>query len=78
MAIATATATFTGVEDSVAVTWSALNTATPAVSAGVCIGDAPLGPVDVDIPSASITASGCTVVPSARFVGIIEIIASDQ
>lgn len=76
MAIATTTATFTGSEDSVAVTWPTLGTATPAVSLGVCISDSPLGVVDADYTN--LTASGCTVVPSERFTGTVEIIAVDQ
>jgi len=76
MAIVAVTATFTGAEDSVAVTWTALNTATPAVTAGVCLPDTTLGVVDADVTSVS--ATGCTIVPSDRFVGTVEVIAMDS
>jgi len=76
MAIQTAIATFTGAEDSVAITWSAPFSSAPLlVSAGVQISDTG-GAVAVDIPAASLTAAGCTVETSGRFTGLVELIAS--
>jgi hypothetical protein len=76
MAIQTAVATFTGAEDSVAVTWSAAFGAAPTVAtAGVLISDG-FGAVGIDIPTSSLTATGCTVETSARFTGAVELIAS--
>lgn len=74
MAIATATATFTGAEDSVAFIWSTAFINTPTlVTTGVVISDS-LGPVVVNI--VSVTNAGCTVETSARFTGAVELIAS--
>lgn len=75
MAIQTARAFFTGAEDSVAVTWPTLGTATPAVSMGVTTLDAPLGVISASYTT--LTASGCTVVPTERFTGTVEVIAMD-
>lgn len=76
MAVGTATAIFTGAEDSVAVTWvmvaGSAFTAPPAVTAGVNVSDGG-GPVAVDV--VSVTTTGATVNPSARFTGTIELIA---
>lgn len=73
MAIATATATFTGSEDSVAVLWPTAFAVAPSVTAGVDVTDG--ATVEVDV--VSITATGCTVEASARFTGVVELIASD-
>jgi hypothetical protein len=76
MAIQTAVATFTGAEDSVAVTWSSPFSSSPTlITAGVVISDSG-GAVAIDIPSASVTGAGCTVETSARFAGAVELIAS--
>lgn len=74
MALATATATFTGVQDTVAVVWSAAFIAAPTlVTSGVVITDGS-GPVYVDI--ISVTNTGCTVETSGRFSGAVELIAN--
>lgn len=79
MAIISTTATFTGAEDSVAVSWTALGTSTPAVSLGVAVDTSQPGNTGVvDADFTSLTSSGCTVVPSARFIGTVEVIAMDQ
>lgn len=75
MAIATATATFTGAEDSVAVSWSTPFSSTPTVRQdGVVISDGN-GPVAVNI--ITVTTTGCTVETSGRFGGTVELIARD-
>jgi hypothetical protein len=74
MAIATATATFTGVEDSVAVVWSTAFVGAPTIKqSGVNIADGN-GPVSVDL--ISVTNTGCTVETSGRFTGTVDLIAS--
>lgn len=74
MALATATATFNGSQDSVAVVWSTAFVSTPTVRQdGVVITDG-LGPVAVNI--ISVTNLGCTVETSGRFTGAVELIAS--
>lgn len=73
MAIATATATFNGTQDSASVSWS-LTAAVPATSAGVCVSD---GLGDVDVELTGVSSSGCTVLPTSRFTGTVEIIAMD-
>jgi len=74
MALATATATFTGAEDSVAVVWSTAFISTPSVrQTGVVITDGG-GPVAIDIINP--TNTGCTVETSGRFTGTVELIAS--
>lgn len=74
MALATATATFTGVEDSIAVVWSTAFVGTPTVRQdGVNISDG-LGGVAVNIISP--TNLGCTVETTGRFTGTVELIAS--
>jgi hypothetical protein len=76
MAIQTAIATFTGAEDSVAVTWSATFASAPTVlTAGVVISDTG-GAVGIDVPLASVTSTGCTVETTGRFAGAVELIAS--
>lgn len=71
MAIQTATATFTGAEDSVAVTWPALGYTPAAISIGPCTSDS-LGVVDAF--ASSVTSTGCTITPTARFTGTVEVI----
>jgi hypothetical protein len=73
MAIVTATATFDGTQDTVAVTWSTPFVSTPGVTAGIGVRDGQT--LDVDITS--VTTTGCTVAPTSRFVGVVELIASD-
>lgn len=75
MAIATATATFDGTQDSVAVVWPAPFANAPNVTFGVGVLDG--STVEVDVPLASITTTGCTVETFARFAGKAELIASD-
>jgi hypothetical protein len=75
MAIVVATATFDGTQDSVAVLWSSAFSAAPGtVTYGIGISDGG-GVIDCDVTS--VTATGCTVEPSARFTGVVELIASD-
>jgi hypothetical protein len=74
MALSTATATFNGSQDSVAVVWSTAFISAPTlVTSGVVITDGS-GPVMVDI--ISVTNTGCTVETSARFTGAVELIAN--
>lgn len=73
MAIVVATAAFTGAEDTVVVTWSTPFLAVPSAPAGVSVSDGQT--LDVDLTS--VTTTGCTVEPTARFVGNVELIASD-
>jgi hypothetical protein len=74
MALATATATFTSAEDSVAVSWSTAFVSAPTlVTAAVVVTDG-FGAVAVDI--ISVTNTGCTVETSGRFTGAVELIAS--
>jgi hypothetical protein len=75
MALATATATFTASQDSVAVVWSTAFISAPTIaSMGVIITDGN-GPVGIDI--ISVTNTGCTVETTARFTGAVELIASE-
>jgi len=75
MAIATATAVFDGTQDSVAVSWSTAFAAAPGtVTYGIGISDGG-GVIDCDVTS--VTSAGCTVEPTARFTGVVELIASD-
>lgn len=74
MALATATATFTAVQDSVVVVWSTAFISAPTlVTSGVTVTDGS-GPVQVDI--ISVTNTGCTVETSGRFAGSVNLIAS--
>lgn len=73
MAIVVATAAFTGAEDTVVVSWSTPFLSTPSVTAGISVSDGQT--LDVDV--ISVTTTGCTVEPTARFVGNVELIASD-
>lgn len=73
MALATATATFTGAEDTVAVVWSTALVTSPVVTYGITVTDGQT--LDADVTS--ITTTGCTVEPTARFVGTVELIASE-
>jgi hypothetical protein len=76
MAIATAVATFTGAEDNTTATWTTPFGIAPLVlGATVTISDG-LGPVVVDVPTASITTTGCTVETSGRFSGLVELVAN--
>jgi hypothetical protein len=74
MAIQIATATFTGVEDSVDVTWPAM-AGDFGIAHGVTVSDAG-GPVSVHITNR--IATGCTVNPSARFTGVVELVIYDK
>lgn len=76
MATSTATATFTSSQDSVAVTWATAFTSPPTiVTAGIVVTDGQ-GPVSVTIPGASLTSTGCSVEPSGRFAGSVQLIAN--
>lgn len=71
--VLTATASFTGVEESVAVVWSTPFLVAPSVTHGVGVTDGQT--VDADV--ISVTTTGCTVVPTGPFAGKVELIASD-
>jgi hypothetical protein len=76
MAFSSAIATFTGAQDSVAVTWATAFAAPPTlVTHGVLVSDG-IGTVEVSIPSSTLTATGCTVETSARFTGAVQLIAN--
>jgi len=74
MATQTATATFTGAEDSVAVTWTAMP-GNFGISAGVQITDGS-GPVAVSL--SSVSSTGATVNTSARFTGTVSLMVWDK
>ena len=71
MAIQAVTASFNGTQDSVAVTWPDLGVVPNSISVGVCTSD---GGGAVDVLISALVSSGCTVTPTARFVGTVEII----
>jgi hypothetical protein len=73
MAIVVVTAAFDGTQDTVAVTWSTAFLTAPSVTAGISVADSQV----LDVGLTSITTTGCTVEPTARFVGSVELIASD-
>lgn len=73
MAIQTATATFTGAEDFVAVTWPAM-AGSFGIAHGITVTDAQ-GPVVVWLTGRSST--GATVNTSARFSGSVELTIFD-
>lgn len=75
MAIIVATAALAGAEDSVAVTWAGITTNPPTVSTGVCTSDG--GVATADIVPGTLTNTGCTIEPSSRFVGTVELVVSD-
>lgn len=76
MAIASATASFTGVEDSVAVSWSGITSSPPKVYASApIVTDAPTDIPEIDLES--VTSSGCTVITSARFTGTVNLLVLD-
>jgi hypothetical protein len=75
MAFQTVTATFTGAEDSVAVSFSPTFTGNFGIASSVTVTDGN-GPVFVVLTGRS--GSGATVVPSARFSGTVEISANDH
>lgn len=71
--ILTATATFDGTQDTVAVVWSTAFLTTPTVTAGISVSDGSM--LDCDV--VSVTTTGCTVAPTGRFIGTVELIAND-
>jgi hypothetical protein len=75
MAFQTVTATFTGAEDSVAVTFSPAFTGNFSIVHSVTVTDGN-GPVFVVLTGRS--SSGATVVPSGRFTGTVEVTANDH
>lgn len=76
MAIATAKATFTGAEDSIAVTYANITTAVPTViCSDAIVTDGSPAPV-ISVQGAP-TNTGCTVATSARFSGTVTILVLD-
>lgn len=74
MATQTAIATFTGAEDSIALTWTAMPSLY-AIEHGVTVTDGG-GPVGVQL--SSVSSSGATVQPTARFSGTIALTILDR
>ena len=74
MAMQSTSSSFTGIEDSLTVTWTAM-AGNFGISAGVTVTDA-LGPVSVALSARTLT--GCTITPSARFTGTVELTIFDR
>lgn len=77
MAITTATATFTGVEDVLDVTWPGITSNPPTVTAGICTSDGSVVALDPVDGITNLTNAGCTIMPTSRFVGVIELVIED-
>lgn len=70
MAIQAVTASFDGSQDTVTVTFSGIVTNPPTVTQGICVNDGQTVSADIT----SLTNAGCTVAPTARFNGTVELI----
>lgn len=75
MAIATVEGVFDATQDTLAVTWSGITTNPPAVTSGVGTGDGSV--VVVNIVAGTLSNTGCTLEPTARFVGLVELVIED-
>jgi hypothetical protein len=75
MATATATATFTGAEDTVAVTYAGITSNPPKVFDGAVVTDS--GPAPIISITGAPTNTGCTVATSARFTGTVNLLILD-
>lgn len=76
MAIATATATFNGTQDSVAVAYANITTPVPTVICGdAIVTDGSPAPV-ISVQGAP-TNTGCTVATSSRFTGTVNVLVMD-
>lgn len=73
MAIQSAIATFTGGEDTIAVTWPVPFSSVPAVSAGIGVTNGQT----LDVQVTGVTTTGCTVAPTSAFPGEATLIAAD-
>jgi hypothetical protein len=77
MAVAIATATFTGAEDSIALTWTGITSNPPkAVASAPVVTDAPTAVPEVYF-SAAPTNAGGTLATTARFAGTVTVIVMD-
>ncbi len=71
-----ATATFTGAEDSVAVTWNnAFTDTTYKIEPGPATVTDGGGAINVAVDGTTISKTGCTVITTARFAGSVDLVA---